>query len=95
MIAIYIRDVDLETNTSRDNFVEGFVETLRNTKVPMLLVADSLVIAQHALAAGLIAADAINDIAQEVRLDQQRATQGEVSLDAIKDDVKDTISGKQ
>ncbi|MEO8188234.1 MAG: App1 family protein, partial [Burkholderiaceae bacterium] len=95
VIAIYIRDVDLETQTPRDIFVESFVEKLSATKVPMLLVADSLVIAQHALGAGLIAADAIDAIAKEVRRDQQRASQGEASLDAIKDEVRDAVSGNQ
>ena len=61
----------------------------------MLLVGDSLIIAQHALGAGLISADTIDAIAKEVKRDQQRATQGEASLDAIKDEVKDTITGNQ
>ncbi len=95
VIAIYIRDVDLETNTSRDMFVERFVEKLSATKVPMLLVADSLAIARHALGAGLIPADTIDGIAREVDRDQQRATQGEASLDAIKGEVKDSVAGKQ
>ncbi len=95
VIAIYIRDVDLETNTSHDIFVESFIEKLSATNVPMLLVGDSLVIAQHALGAGLIAPDAIDAIAMEVNRDKQRATQAEASMDAIKDDVKDTIAGKQ
>ncbi|MDI1253046.1 phosphatase domain-containing protein [Thermomonas sp.] len=95
VIAIYIRDVDLETQTARDIFVESFVEKLSSTKVPMLLAGDSLVIAQHALGAGLIAADAIDAITHEVKRDQQRATQGEASLDAIKDDVKDTMTVNQ
>ncbi|MEO6383260.1 MAG: phosphatase domain-containing protein [Thermomonas sp.] len=95
VIAIYIRDVDLETETPRDVFVERFVEKLSATKVPMLLVADSLVIAQHALAAGLIAADTIDAITKEVKRDQQRATQGQASMDAIKDEVQDSMTGKQ
>lgn len=94
VIAIYIRDVDLEVNTSHDIFVETFVEKLRSTKVPMMLVADSLVIAKHAVGAGLIAADSIDGIAKEVSRDQQRATQGEASLGSIKEDVEDTIADK-
>lgn len=85
----------METQTSRDIFVESFVEKLSSTKVPMLLAGDGLVIAQHALGAGLLAANAIDAIAKEVTRDQQRATQGEASLDAIKDDVKDTMTGKR
>ncbi len=91
VIAIYIRDVDPQTQSTHDTFVDGFVEKLVGAKVPMLRIADSLVIARHALDAGLIAADAMDAIASEVRRDRQRASQGEASLDAIKDDVKDSM----
>ena len=93
VIAIYIRDVDPQTDSPYDHVVDGYVEKLSVAKVPMLRVADSLVIAQHALGAGLIPADAIDLVARDVKRDQQRATQAEASLEAIKDDVKDTMTG--
>ena len=93
VIAIYIRDVDPQTDSPHDGIVDGFVEKLSGGTVPMLRVADSLHIARHAHGAGLISADAIDLVARDVERDQQRATQAEASLEAIKDDVKDAMAG--
>jgi len=72
ILAIYIRDVDLEAETERDRYVDGFIEKIAGTRVPMLRVADSSVIATHALGLGLIAEASLPGIAEEVRLDQNR-----------------------
>nr|MDQ3057685.1 DUF2183 domain-containing protein [Pseudomonadota bacterium] len=41
ILAIYIRDVDLELDTTRDTYVDGHIERIAGTRVPMLRVADS------------------------------------------------------
>jgi phosphatidate phosphatase APP1 len=75
--AAYIRDVDLETDSARDRAVDGFIERIAGTRVPMLRVADSSVIAEHALGLGLVAESALPRIAAEVRRDEARPTADE------------------
>ncbi len=77
ILAIYIRDVDLEKETERDRYVDGFIERIAGTRVPMMRVADSSVIATHALGLGLIAEPALSEIAEEVQLDQSRPATSE------------------
>jgi phosphatidate phosphatase APP1 len=72
ILATYIRDVDLENESERDRRVDAFIERIAGTRVPMLRVADSLVIATHALGLGLVAEPALSEVAAEVRLDQSR-----------------------
>lgn len=67
--AVYIRDVDLDADSPRDEYVDGWIERVAGTRVPMLRVADSKVIATHAVGLGLIAASSLPGIAAEVRLD--------------------------
>ncbi len=91
VIAIYIRDVDPLLQSPHDLLVDGFVAKLQHGKTPMLRVADSVEIARHALAAGLIDQDAMDPIARDVRRDKARATQAEASLEAVKDDVREQV----
>ena len=71
--AIYIRDVDLDRDSPRDSYVDGWIERVAGTRVPMLRVADSQVIATHAKGLGLIAASSLPGVAAEVRLDEARS----------------------
>jgi phosphatidate phosphatase APP1 len=79
ILAIYIRDVDLAQDSARDRYVDGFIERIAGTRVPMLRVADSSAIAAHALGLGLIAQSALSGIAAEVGRDEQRPTLDEAA----------------
>lgn len=96
IIAIYIRDVDPVTDDPRDRVVDGHFERVAGTNVPMLRVGDSLAIAEHALALGLIADDSLAEVAREVQRDRQRPTLGEAAADEAKDAIaegKPTVPG--
>ncbi|HSM10874.1 MAG TPA: phosphatase domain-containing protein [Lysobacter sp.] len=80
--AIYIRDVDPEADSPYDLKVDGFIERVAGTSVPMLRARDSLAIAEHAAGLGLIAPEAVAQVAAEVRRDQQRPELGEAALDS-------------
>ncbi|MEJ7746503.1 MAG: phosphatase domain-containing protein [Luteimonas sp.] len=91
ILAIYIRDVDLDTDSARDKYVDGFIEKVAGTRVPMLRVADSAVIAAHAHGLGLIAESTLAGIDAEVHRDRQRPTLGEAAADAAKEGAKESI----
>jgi phosphatidate phosphatase APP1 len=91
IIAIYIRDVDPDPDTPRDQTVDGFIKKIAGTQVPMLLVADSIAIAEHAQGLGLIDAAAIPGIATEVGQDAQRPTLGKATAESVKGDVADAV----
>ena len=91
ILAIYIRDVDSAPDTQRDQTVDGFIKKIAGTHVPMLLVADSIAIAEHAQSLGLIDAAAIPGIANEVDQDAQRPTLGKATADSVKGDVADAV----
>lgn len=82
ILAIYIRDVDPGTASLRDGRVDAFIEKVAGTQVPMLRVADSRAIAEHLLGLGLIAPEALPQIAAEVRRDQQRPTPAQAATRA-------------
>jgi len=79
--AIYIRDVDPQTESSYDNGVDAHIARVAGTTVPMLRARDSVAIAEHAAGLGLIAASALPGIAAEVIRDQQRPTMAEAVVD--------------
>ena len=91
ILAIYIRDVDLAPDTPRDQLVDGHIKKVSSTQVPMLLVADSVAIAEHAIGLGLIDPATLAGIATEVRRDQERPTVAEATAQAVKDDVTDAV----
>ncbi len=91
ILAIYIRDVDPVTEDPRDSFVDGFIEKIAGTNVPMLRVGDSLAIAEHALGLGLLAEATLDEIAKEVQRDRHRPTLGEAAAKEAKDAV---VEGK-
>lgn len=67
ILATYIRDVDPDIKQSkRDSKVQQFAERLADIDAEMLLIPDSLMVAQHAADHGWIAADALSDIRREI-----------------------------
>lgn len=91
ILAIYIRDVDLELDTPRDTYVDGHIEKIAGTHVPMLRVADSVAIAEHAHGLGLIAESSLSGIAAEAQRDRHRPTLGEAAADAAKDTARESV----
>lgn len=77
--AIYIRDVDPALDSPRDLGVDGYIQRVAGTGVPMLRVADSLAIAEHAAGLGLLDAASIAAVAAEVQRDHARPTLGEAA----------------
>lgn len=70
--AIYIRDVDPALDSPRDRWVDGHIERVAGTSVPMLRAADSLAMAEHAAGLGLLDPASLAGIATEVERDAQR-----------------------
>ena len=87
ILAIYIRDVDPGTEDPRDAFVDGWIEQVAGTAVPMLRVADSLAIAEHALGLGLLDAASLDGIAAEVQRDRARPSLPVAAADEAKEKV--------
>ena len=87
--AIYIRDVDPDAESSLDVSVDAHISRIAGTNVPMLRVQDSFAIAEHAATLGLIDPASIGDIADEVRRDARRPTEGEAAAEEAKDAVVD------
>jgi phosphatidate phosphatase APP1 len=82
IVAIYIRDVDPDVTSAYDRAVDGHIERVAGTKVPMLLARDSRAIAEHAADLGLIERRWIDEIAREVGRDEVRPTLGEAATAA-------------
>lgn len=87
ILAIYIRDVAPHTDDPRDAFVDTHIEKIAGTRVPMLRVSDSLAIAEHALALGLIAESAMEAISAEVQRDRARPTLGQAAMESAKQSI--------
>jgi phosphatidate phosphatase APP1 len=86
--AIYIRDVDPETDSPFDTGVDAWIEKVAGTKVPMLRVQDSVAIAEHAAALGLLDAATIPGIVAEVRKDAARPTLTEAAVEEAVEQAK-------
>ena len=78
--AIYIRDVDPEADSPLDLGVEGHIQRVAGTGVPMLRVSDSAAIARHAASLGLLDAGSIAAVDAEVTRDRQRPSLGQAAL---------------
>jgi phosphatidate phosphatase APP1 len=78
--AIYIRDVDPDVDSPLDLGVDGHIQRIAGTSVPMLRVADSAAIARHAAGLGLLDAASIAAIDAEVARDHGRLSLGEAAL---------------
>ena len=89
--AIYIRDVDPDDESALDVAVDAHITRIAGTRVPMLRVKDSFAIAEHAAALGLIEPAAVAGIADEVRRDARRPTEGEAAVEEAKEAV---VEGK-
>lgn len=80
--AIYIRDVDPDTETPLDTLVGAQIDRVAGTHVPMVLARDSSAIAAHAAQLGLIDASWLPAIDREVARDAQRPSLAEAATDA-------------
>ncbi|MBA3763372.1 MAG: DUF2183 domain-containing protein [Chthoniobacterales bacterium] len=78
--AIYIRDVDPATATTRDDQVRAHIKTAAQHGVPMLLAPDSHAMAQHAIALGLISPRKEAEVRVEVAKDQERPSPGAAAV---------------
>lgn len=72
--AIYVRDVDPDSDSPWDQDVDRRLTAAGDTGVPMLRVADSVAIAEHAATLGLLAPSSLDGIRDEVRRDANRPT---------------------
>lgn len=91
--AIYIRDVDPGSDSENDLRVDGYIHRIEGTSVPMLRVADSMAIAEHARGLGLLDHAAVAGVATETERDRQRPTLGEAVVDEALADAKDAVTG--
>lgn len=83
IVAIYIRDVDPADDSDRDAGVDGHIESVAGTGVPMLRAPHSHAMAVHAAALGLVAPGAVPAVDREIRRDQVRPTLGQAATDDI------------
>jgi len=82
--AIYIRDVDPDSDSKLDTAVHRAIEKAASAGVPMILAKDSRAISSHAEEIGLIPPSAIPEIRAEVAADKDRPHTGEQALqDAV------------
>jgi phosphatidate phosphatase APP1 len=95
VLAVYVRDVDPALDSERDRFVDGHIERVAGTGVPMLRVRDSNAIAEHARSLGLLPPAALPEVAQEVRADQARPEQKDSVKEGTIQAVSDTLTGDE
>jgi phosphatidate phosphatase APP1 len=97
LLAIYIRDVDPDRDTPFDSGVDGYIERVAGTKVPMLRARDSVAIAEHAAGLGLIDPALLPAIVAEVSRDKARPTLGQAAVaegvEQTVDSVKEAVTG--
>lgn len=80
--AIYIRDVDPDGDTDRDRLVDGHIDRVGPSGVPMMRVRNSDAIAEHAHRMGWMSADWLAPVANEVKRDQERPELAEAARDS-------------
>lgn len=80
ILAIYIRDVDPDVYSLRDQATQSAMDIASAAGVPMILARDSVRISEHARKMGLISDGAIDDVVVEVEADQARPEIGEQAL---------------
>lgn len=80
ILAIYIRDVDPDTDSPRDQATQRAVDIATAAGVPMIIARDSLSISEHARSIGLIPESAIDDIVADVGADHACPEFGEHAL---------------
>lgn len=77
--AIYIRDVDPDAESALDRAVDGYIQSVSDTRVPMLRARDSEAMARHAATLGLVRPEDVEKVALDVAHDRQRPTPFEVA----------------
>jgi phosphatidate phosphatase APP1 len=77
--AIYVRDVDPDTDSIFDTSVDEIIERAAELSVPFLRVAHSADVAKHAATIGLLPATQLDEISEDVTKDQQRETLSEAA----------------
>ena len=83
ILAVYIRDVDPDATSARDAFVDGHIARIAGSNVPMLRVANSNAIAEHARSLGLIAPEKIATVATDVQRDQAAPKAAQVVAEGL------------
>jgi phosphatidate phosphatase APP1 len=78
--AVYIRDVDPDTDSPYDARADERLAAAKATGVPMLRVRDSVALAEHAHSLGLIAQADIERVAREVERDRERPSQAQAAV---------------
>ena len=91
ILAVYIRDIDEATDTPRDRFVDTQIKRIADSKVPMLLVANSNAIAEHARQLGLIEPEEIAKVEKEVEKDQARPDAAQVVKEKLGEKAAEAI----
>jgi phosphatidate phosphatase APP1 len=89
ILAIYIRDVDPDADSLRDQATRRAVANAAAVGVPMLLARDSVSISKHARRIGLIPDESIDEVVAEVAADQARPQTGKQALK----DALESLSG--
>ncbi len=85
--AVYIRDVDPGNESKHDERVDGFIDNVAETGVPMLRAVDSLAMAEHAAEVGLITHEDVAAVAENVDRDEKiPATVGEAIEEAVENE---------
>lgn len=69
--AIYIRDVDIDPASARDQIVTTLAGELTGEQVPMLLVPDTATAAAHAATIGLVFEHKVEEVAAEAEKDKE------------------------
>jgi phosphatidate phosphatase APP1 len=80
IVAVYIRDVDPDSDSPYDARADARLAAPKDTGVPMLRVRDSLAIAEHASGLGLIAEAEIDAVDREVKRDRERPSQAQAAV---------------
>jgi phosphatidate phosphatase APP1 len=78
--AIYIRDIDPETDSLLDATVHRAVERAAAVNVPLVLARDSLMMAEHASRSGLVPPAPMSAVIREIEADRQRPGTGEEAM---------------
>ncbi|RYD65333.1 MAG: DUF2183 domain-containing protein, partial [Verrucomicrobiaceae bacterium] len=80
VLAIYIRDVDPETDSLLDTAVHRAVDRAAAVSVPMILARDSLMMAEHASSIGLMPLAPMSAVIREIEKDRERPGTGEEAM---------------
>jgi phosphatidate phosphatase APP1 len=91
ILAVYKRDIDPSADSARDKFVDSNIERIAGSKVPMLRVANSNAIADHARQLGLIEPEQIQEVAKDVQRDQARPDMKHAVKEGLEKEASDAV----